>query len=135
MLSVDNISFHNNSERSEGYELRGPIRPYIKLDRRVQKYARVKIILRTSIVTTRPEKRHKGVYMMHVKMFLSGNFLLNLIVLVALLQLVNAISKEDSGQGGLMAALEKIYTMIMDYIKNMLGGAGGGAYANKAAAA
>uniref|UniRef100_A0A0K8RKE7 Secreted protein n=1 Tax=Ixodes ricinus TaxID=34613 RepID=A0A0K8RKE7_IXORI len=68
-------------------------------------------------------------------MFLSGNFLLNLIVLVALLQLVNAVSKEGSGQGGFMAAMEKIYAMIMDYIKKMLGGESGGAYASKAAEA
>ncbi|CAN8031466.1 unnamed protein product [Ixodes persulcatus] len=72
---------------------------------------------------------------MHFKMFLSGNFLLNLIVLVALLQLVNAVAKEGSGQGGFMAAMEKCFAMIMDYIKKMFGGEGAGAYANKAAAA
>ncbi|EEC16584.1 hypothetical protein IscW_ISCW024775 [Ixodes scapularis] len=72
---------------------------------------------------------------MHFKMFLSGNFLLNLIVLVVLLHLVHATAAGGSGQGGFMAAMEKIYAMIMDYIKKAFGDEGGGAYAKNAAAA
>ncbi|KAM7289137.1 uncharacterized protein ISCGN_029270 [Ixodes scapularis] len=72
---------------------------------------------------------------LHFNMFRSGKFMLSIIVLVALLQLVYAVSKEGTGQGGFMASMEKVFAMIMDYIKKMFGGEGGGAYAKKAAAA
>ncbi|CAN8014270.1 unnamed protein product [Ixodes persulcatus] len=68
-------------------------------------------------------------------MFRSGNFLLNITVLVALLQLVNALIEGGSGEGGLIASIKNAITMIMEYVKKMFSGEGFGAFMKKAAEA
>ncbi|CAN7980479.1 unnamed protein product [Ixodes pacificus] len=68
-------------------------------------------------------------------MFRSGKFLLNIIVLVALLQLANAFFNGDSGGGGIMASIGNAFNMLMEYVKKIFGGEGVGAYMKKAAEA